>query len=244
MNSAWCNSSSMPCISPRGLAATAWTSDRGNSLPGGRQPIDTRVRRRRRTARGCRRRWMGQGSRRSDGRRQVISRGAGSDNGAGLLGVKVLHQLGRSLDLREECCHRLALTVDSFGRRAIGGDYDLRLVEETVVEAAAFLGPIAVPHFLQNRAPGLTDALHAGQINSSFTPHFSQNEASPRTAEGAGALRASRGVVDQRLLVAPPSHFVPAWQPYPGGVCHPVTHFLACRRTSTSERLRAPHCVR
>jgi hypothetical protein len=41
------------------------------------------------------------------------------------------------------------------------------------------VGPIAVPHFLQNRAPGLTDALHAGQINSSFAPHSSQNEASP-----------------------------------------------------------------
>src|SRR5713226_9345724 len=52
------------------------------------------------------------------------------------------------------------------------------LGEETVVEAAAFVGPIAVPHFLQNRAPGLTDALHAAQINSSFAPHPSQNEAS------------------------------------------------------------------
>src|SRR3984893_19250855 len=51
--------------------------------------------------------------------------------------------------------------------------------EETVVEAAAFTGPIAVPHFLQNRAPGLTDALHAGQINSRFAPHPSHNEASP-----------------------------------------------------------------
>src|SRR5713226_4760458 len=53
------------------------------------------------------------------------------------------------------------------------------LGEETVVGAAAFAGPIAVPHFLQNRAPGLTDALHAGQINSSFAPHPSQNAASP-----------------------------------------------------------------
>src|SRR6266851_9547318 len=50
--------------------------------------------------------------------------------------------------------------------------------EETIVEVATFAGPIAVPHFLQNRAPGLTDALHAGQINSSFAPHPSQNEAS------------------------------------------------------------------
>src|SRR5216684_1766430 len=53
------------------------------------------------------------------------------------------------------------------------------LGEETIVEEAAFAGAIAVPHFLQNRAPGLTDALHAGQINSSFAPHPSQNEASP-----------------------------------------------------------------
>src|SRR5215470_9583332 len=52
------------------------------------------------------------------------------------------------------------------------------LGEETVVEAAAFVRPIAVPHFLQNRAPGLTDALHAGQIHSSCAPHSSQNEAS------------------------------------------------------------------
>src|SRR5712664_3759982 len=52
------------------------------------------------------------------------------------------------------------------------------LGEETVAEAA-FVSPIAVPHFLQNRAPGLTDALHAGHINSSFAPHPSQNEASP-----------------------------------------------------------------
>src|ERR1700722_15837860 len=52
------------------------------------------------------------------------------------------------------------------------------LVEGRVVGVATFLGPIAVPHFLQNRAPRLTDALHAGQINSSFAPHSSQNEAS------------------------------------------------------------------
>src|SRR5208282_2517573 len=52
------------------------------------------------------------------------------------------------------------------------------LVEEPVAEASAFVEPIAVPHFLQNRAPGLSDALHAGQANSSFDPHPSQNEAS------------------------------------------------------------------
>src|SRR5262249_41908914 len=39
-------------------------------------------------------------------------------------------------------------------------------------------GAIAVPHFLQNRAPGLTAALHAGQTSSSFDPHCSQNAAS------------------------------------------------------------------
>ena len=39
-------------------------------------------------------------------------------------------------------------------------------------------GAIALPHFLQNRAPGLTAALHAGQISSSFDPHCSQNVAS------------------------------------------------------------------
>src|ERR1700676_4773231 len=53
------------------------------------------------------------------------------------------------------------------------------LLEEMVVEAAAIAEPISVPHFLQNRAPGLTDALHVGQINFSFVPHSSQNEASP-----------------------------------------------------------------
>src|SRR5260370_40978473 len=56
------------------------------------------------------------------------------------------------------------------------------LGEATVVEAAAFVRPIAVPHFLQNRAPGLTDALHAGQLNSSFVTHPSQNDASPGLA--------------------------------------------------------------
>jgi hypothetical protein len=39
-------------------------------------------------------------------------------------------------------------------------------------------GVMAAPHFLQNRAPRLTAALHAGQIISSFDPHCSQNAAS------------------------------------------------------------------
>jgi hypothetical protein len=50
---------------------------------------------------------------------------------------------------------------------------------EEAAEAAVFALAIGVPHFLQNRAPALTDALQAEQINSSFVPHSSQNEASP-----------------------------------------------------------------
>src|SRR6516165_8793040 len=36
----------------------------------------------------------------------------------------------------------------------------------------------AQPHFLQNRAPELTAALHSRQTSSSFDPHCSQNAAS------------------------------------------------------------------
>jgi len=43
--------------------------------------------------------------------------------------------------------------------------------------AYGFAAPIAVPHFLQNSAPGLTDPSHAGHTNSSFAPHLSQNDA-------------------------------------------------------------------
>src|SRR5262245_59541943 len=43
---------------------------------------------------------------------------------------------------------------------------------------AAVAPPMAVPHFLQNRALGLSAVLHAGQTSSSFPPHSSQNEAS------------------------------------------------------------------
>src|SRR5216683_2933282 len=35
-----------------------------------------------------------------------------------------------------------------------------------------------VPHFLQNRAPGLANVLQVGQASSSFAPHPSQNDAS------------------------------------------------------------------
>src|SRR5260370_40614555 len=52
------------------------------------------------------------------------------------------------------------------------------LISDLVEETSPFAEPIDVPHFLQKRAPGLTDALQAGQINSSFAPHPSQNEAS------------------------------------------------------------------
>jgi len=46
-----------------------------------------------------------------------------------------------------------------------------------------FAGPVAgairaVPHFLQNRAPGLTAAWHVGHKSSSFAPHCSQKAAS------------------------------------------------------------------
>jgi hypothetical protein len=44
------------------------------------------------------------------------------DDRAGLFRVEVLHQLGRALDISEQRRHRLALAVDCFGRRAIGGD--------------------------------------------------------------------------------------------------------------------------
>src|SRR6266852_9579051 len=52
------------------------------------------------------------------------------------------------------------------------------LDEEAVAETSALAEPTEIPHFLQNRAPGLSDALQAGQANSSFAPHPSQNEAS------------------------------------------------------------------
>src|SRR5712692_2062104 len=87
------------------------------------------------------------------------------------------------------------------------------LGEETVV------GSIAVPHFLQNRAPGLTDALHAGQINSSFAPHPSQNEASPglswlqdgqRIGSPVALLLPARTAEGGWCSLATPSHFVSA----------------------------------
>ena len=77
------------------------------------------------------------------------------------------------------------------------------LVEETVAEASAFVKPIEEPHFLQNRAPGLTDALHVGQINSSFAPHPSQNEASEGLSllHFAHSIELSAEILKQRLGV-------------------------------------------
>src|ERR1022692_3125553 len=77
------------------------------------------------------------------------------------------------------------------------------LVEESVAAASVLVELMAVPHFLQNRAPILTDALQAGQINSSFAPHPSQNEAS----EGLSWLHLAQSIglgtqlVEQRLGV-------------------------------------------
>ena len=39
------------------------------------------------------------------------------DNRACLLGVEVCHQFGRTLDVGEQCCDRLALTLEILGRR-------------------------------------------------------------------------------------------------------------------------------
>ena len=54
-----------------------------------------------------------------------------------------------------------------------------------------------------------------------------------------GALRASRGVVDQRCSIAPPSHFVPAWQLALDGVRHPATHLKMSAWQATAERWEA-----
>jgi hypothetical protein len=50
--------------------------------------------------------------------------------------------------------------------------------DEFATRASGFAAPIEVPHFLQNRAPGLTDALQDRHLSSSRTPQFSQKEAS------------------------------------------------------------------
>src|SRR5712692_3598721 len=76
--------------------------------------------------------------------------------------------------------------------------------EEAVAETSTFAEPTEVPHFLQNRAPGLTGALQAGQTNSSFAPHPSQNEAS----EGLSWLHFTQSIglatdlLEQRLGVS------------------------------------------
>ena len=62
---------------------------------------------------------------------------------------------------------------------------------------------IAVPHFLQNRAPGLIAVLHAGQTSSSFDPHCSQNAASGGLSvlQEGHCMRLSAQLVEQRLGV-------------------------------------------
>jgi len=53
------------------------------------------------------------------------------------------------------------------------------------------------------------------------------------------ALGARRGVIEQRYSAAPHSRFVPAWQPDPGGVCHPVTFWNPCRGRAERTYARA-----
>jgi len=60
---------------------------------------------------------------------------------------------------------------------AVVSSIRIRPSEDFLPDAGAD-GATAVPHFLQNRAFGLTAALHAGQTTSSFDPHCSQNPAS------------------------------------------------------------------
>src|SRR5215469_13668607 len=74
--------------------------------------------------------------------------------------------------------------------------------EDSLTDAGADAA-IAVPHFLQNRAPELTAALHAGQTSSSFDPPCSQNVASGGLSvlqeEHCMALGAQ--LVEQRLCI-------------------------------------------
>src|SRR5258708_34667080 len=63
--------------------------------------------------------------------------------------------------------------------------------------------PTGVPHFLQNRAPGITGALQAGQTNSSFAPHPSQNAASSGFSwlHFVQSIGLDTQLVEQRLCV-------------------------------------------
>ncbi len=103
----------------------------------------------------------------------------GVDERARLLRVEVAHQFVEPLMSANSAVTVLRSPSIASDAAPSAATMTCDLGEATVVETAAFVRPIAVPHFLQNRAPGLTDALHAGQISSSFVPHPSQNEASP-----------------------------------------------------------------
>src|SRR5216684_5160433 len=72
----------------------------------------------------------------------------GIDDGARLLGVEVAHQLSRALDVGEQRRHRLALPLDRFGRRAIGGDYDVRFRRGNGRGDGGFCGANRSPAFL------------------------------------------------------------------------------------------------
>ena len=170
------------------------------------------------------------------------------DNRARLLRIEVLHQLGRALDVGEHRRDHLALAVDWFGRGAFGGDYDLRFSRRNGRGGGGFSSPNCSPTFfavsrprthryfarwanqLQPRSAFLAERGIGGAFvvaawaahRASCGPEYYHTPRGRRKEQGAP--RASRGVVvDQRCSVARPSHFVPAWQPYPGGVCHPVT---------------------
>ncbi len=185
------------------------------------------------------------------------------DDCSGRFGVEVLHQLHRTLDVREQRRHRLALAVDCFGRRAIGGDYDLRFRRRNGRGSGGFCGANCGPAFpaksrprthrcfarwanqLQLRSAFLAERGVAGVVVvAGRTAHrVSCRPGYYHTLRGRrkqhGALGAGRGVVAQRCSVAPPSHFVPAGQPDPGGVCHPVTASITPNLTRTGS-LAAP----
>ena len=86
------------------------------------------------------------------------------DNRACLFGVEVCHQLGRTLDVGEQCCDRLALTLKILGRGTIGYS-SLVNMNSILLLRVPRSTPIAVPRFLQNRAPTPTGAWHDGQYS-------------------------------------------------------------------------------
>jgi hypothetical protein len=72
----------------------------------------------------------------------------GIDDRAGFFGIEVLHQLGRTLDVRKQRGDRLALALDCFKGRAIGGDYDLRFRRRGECRGGGFCGANCIPAFL------------------------------------------------------------------------------------------------